>query len=205
MATLGQYFIFPLVWILSKLFLGDVVFKGEEHLDSMAHKPVIIIANHISSYDSFLLRLSRYWKHLHVYFMGVTKFESKKLQFLSDIGIIPLVYKLFGVFTVIPGLGLEKNLKIPKILLAKNNGVFIFPEGYINRSEELLPFKKGAAVLAIATGAQILPIGFRDMRRKGKTKVIITIGEPVSFPKGTNVGEATEKLQDIIFQILALR
>lgn len=202
MATFGQYFVFPVVWILSKLFLRKVEIVGEEHLKASLGKPAVLVANHISPFDSFLLRLTRHWKDLRVYFMGVTKFKSSQLQFLSDIGVISIVYKLFGVFTVVPGLGLEKNLQIPKAILARGDSVFIFPEGSINTSGELLPFKRGAAVLAISTGVPIIPIGFRSSG-EGRKSVSITIGKPIVFSADTDPEVASRRLRDAVEMLVA--
>ena len=204
MATIGQYLIFPVVWILSKIFLCEVVFHGEEHFRDMAGKPAILIANHISLYDSFLLRLSSHWKRLHVYFMGVTKFNIPQMQWLWNIGIIPIVYKLFGVFTVIPGKGLDKNLMVPKAILSRGDAVFIFPEGSINTSGTLMPFKKGAAVLAISTGVPIIPIGFRVINKSTRRSIIISIGEPITFSSDSDSDVVSRQLEVRIGELVTV-
>lgn len=201
MGTIAQYLIFPIVWILSKIFFIQVVFDGEENFSYIVDKPAIIIANHISFYDSFLLRLSVYWKKFRVYFMGVRKFNSATLQFLNFIGLIPIVYYLFGVFTVTPGLGLDRNLDVFKRILSQNSAVFIFPEGSINTKTTLVPFKRGAAVLAIQTGVSVLPVGFYREKLGGRDKIKISIGNPMVFKQSDSVDEVNKQLQDSVAKL----
>lgn len=198
MGTLAQYLVLPIVWIFSKLFSNSVEFIGEDNFSEAVRRPTIIVANHISAYDSFLLRLSKYWVKMRVYFMGVKKFNSWQLTFLAKIGIISLVYNFFGVFVVTPGIGLEKNLEVSKKILKQKGNIFIFPEGSINRTDSLLPFKRGAAALAIATQTPILPIAFRVIPAQKGKKTIITIGKPIIFPKDMDYQLATDELQSII-------
>lgn len=76
-------------------------------------RPFIIVANHTNFYDSFIFRIVFGFKYLPLRFMAVTKFDWDFLNKLADCGIINFVYSLFGVFTVTPGLGIEKNLIRP--------------------------------------------------------------------------------------------
>ena len=205
MGTISQFIIFPAVWILCKLFFIKVEFRHENNFEKIVDKPSIIIANHISLYDSFLLRFSVHWKSMRVYFMGVTKFNSPHMRFLEKIGFISIVYQLFGVFTVTPGLGLEKNLAVPQKILEEGNVVFIFPEGNINTTKTLLPFKHGAAALAVKSGVPVLPIGFRDIKKEIGKKIIISIGEPVTFLPTLSYEIASNRLQMIIQDLITVK
>lgn len=202
MGRIFQYLVYPVVWGISKLFCNEIIFNNEGRLVQIVGRPAIIVANHISMYDSFLLRLSRYWMQLHVSFMGVRKFKSVPLRILNMMGIIPIIYKLFGVFTVVPGLGLEKNLQIAQEIILKNRAVFMFPEGSINTDNNLLPFKKGAAALAVATGALVLPIGYSQIRKKilGK-KITITFGEPIHVDVNSSIEDVTKEFETIIHNL----
>jgi 1-acyl-sn-glycerol-3-phosphate acyltransferase len=111
-------------------------------------------------------------------------------------GIVPLVFFFFGVFIVIPGRGLAKNLEEPKRLLAKGKHIFIFPEGSMNVEGEIQPFKLGAAVLARETGMPVLPISYKIVREPGKRKkILITLGEAMSFDMSQTAEEIRDAMQ----------
>jgi 1-acyl-sn-glycerol-3-phosphate acyltransferase len=86
--------------------------------------------------------------------------------------------------------------------------LIVFPEETRTRTGELLPFKAGAALLAIRSGLPILPIGiggtFGILRRGGFTvtpsEVAIAVGEPmpVAGLSGRERGELTERLRERI-------
>ncbi len=202
MNRISQFLVFPIVWFFSTFFFR-VEFINEEGLAKAIGKPMIIIANHISFYDSFLLRLNKHWTSLSVFFMGVVNFNAWQMRFLYRIGLIKLVYTFFGVFVVKPGLGIDKNLGIPKKLLLKNNQVFIFPEGSVNKSGMLLQFKKGTATLSIASGVGILPIAFKNIYELGKKKrIVINIGDIITLSKETDSIEATRFIQNKFIELL---
>jgi 1-acyl-sn-glycerol-3-phosphate acyltransferase len=64
--------------------------------------------------------------------------------------------------------------------LARGRSLVIFPEETRTRTGELLPFKKGAALLALKSGAPILPVGIAGTRRVlPRTTLLPTKGEVV--------------------------
>jgi 1-acyl-sn-glycerol-3-phosphate acyltransferase len=84
------------------------------------------------------------------------------------------------------------SLAEAKELFESGTHVWISPEGTRSRSGQLLPFKKGGFVLALETGAPILPISLRGTRdaltAKGLrsvpgARVTVTIHPPVDPKK----------------------
>jgi 1-acyl-sn-glycerol-3-phosphate acyltransferase len=71
--------------------------------------------------------------------------------------------------------------------LRHGRSLIVFPEETRTRTGELLPFKAGAALLAIRSGLPLLPVGiagtFRIQRRGGfsitPSAVAVAIGEPI--------------------------
>jgi len=203
MNRISQYLVYPIVRFISILFF-DVEFENFDGFVPIIGKPAIIIANHISFYDSFLLRLNRHWTSLDVYFMGVTHFNALYMRILWYTGIVPVVFFLFGVFTVIPGRGLDKNLEAPRKLLGKGKHIFIFPEGSMNNTGKLKPFKIGTATLASMTGISVLPISYKKVFEVGKRrKIIITLGEIMNFAQGMSPEIINDQLEDRVRQMLA--
>ncbi len=70
----------------------------------------------------------------------------------------------------------------------KDRAVLIFPEGTRADSDDLLPFKKGGFVLAIKSGAPIVPVGIGGTRavlprgnwvKRRNAKIALVVGEPI--------------------------
>jgi 1-acyl-sn-glycerol-3-phosphate acyltransferase len=202
--------VYPIIRFLS-LFFITVEFRNPDGMAKIVGKPAVIIANHIAPYDSFLLRLNKHWTSLSVFFMGVTRFNALHMRILWYTGIIPVIFFLFGVFVVVPGRGLEKNLEAPRDILAKggNRQVFIFPEGSMNTTGVLKPFKAGAATLISMTGVPVLPISYKVIRTTGirtkitRQKIIITIGEVMDFVQGTDPLVINQQLEGRVVEMLA--
>ena len=85
--------------------------------------------------------------------------------------------------------------------LRGGRSVVVFPEETRARSEELLPFKKGAALLALRSGLPLLPLGIAGTRRilpreslvMSPGRAVVCVGEPLQ-PE-TNRKDLTEKLR----------
>jgi 1-acyl-sn-glycerol-3-phosphate acyltransferase len=203
MNRLSQYLCFPVVWLLTKPFFS-VEFRNATGFKTVIGKPAIIIANHISFYDHFLLRLNPDWTKLDVFFMGVTKFNHWYMKLMWYTGIVPLIYFFFGVFLVVPGRGIAKNLEEPKRLLGKGKHVFIFPEGSMNTEGVMQPFKSGAAVLASDTGMPALPISYKLVCEPGaRKKIVITLGEVMSFAQGQDPETIKTAMENRVREMLA--
>jgi 1-acyl-sn-glycerol-3-phosphate acyltransferase len=68
--------------------------------------------------------------------------------------------------------------------LAGGRSLVIFPEETRTRTGELLPFKKGAALLAIRSGLPILPIGLAGTRRVLSRESFVPTAGPVVLAAG---------------------
>lgn len=156
-----QFFSWIILWPLFRIFFKIKV-NGRENLRGL-RAPHIIISNHSYFFDSFLFRIAMGSKinMLPMRFMAVNKFNSKRLNFLQKIGILPIIYSLFGVFVVEHGLGLNKNLKRAREIIKNGGNVAMFPEGHMNKQPEVALFRRGVSALALSTGAPVLPLAIR--------------------------------------------
>lgn len=183
--------------------LYNVRISGRENLRKVT-APFIIAVNHVGFLDSFMFRLILGLRtpHLPLRFMGVNKFDWKRLNFLNEAGIIPFIYGLFGVFTVTPGLGLAKNLEEAGRIIAGKGVVVIYPEGKIGMAGTVAPFRRGAAVLASETGAPIMPVSFR-LGRRGfpRRPFTVNIGELIRVPAGADPDKITESLRNAVVSL----
>lgn len=202
MAKISQFLLWPMVYIFCKIICKTHI-SGRENLKKI-NKPFIIVSNHFSFYDSFLFRfiLGFSTPNLPLRFMAVTKFNWSFLNFLSGIGLIRFIYKIFGVMVVTPGLGIEKNLKEAKQAISNGQNVVIYPEGSISTKDNVAPFKKGAAILAIESNAPILPVCFNMFKKsKSRNRLFINIGEPIKVSNELNPETFTIYLHDIISKL----
>ena len=128
---ISQFLTWPIAFLYFH-FLYRVNIHGRENLKK-GEDPFIIIVNHISFADSFLFRLILGFStpHLPLRFMAVRRFSWRWLNFLADIGVIDFIYGIFGVFVVVPGLGIEKNLEEAKRIIGRKGNIVIYPEGKI--------------------------------------------------------------------------
>ena len=198
-ARLTQYITWPLLAILFHVFY-DLRIKGRENFRSL-NEVFMIVANHVDFYHSFAFRLvlGLLTPHLPLRFMAVTKFEWRSLNFLHTIGIIDFIYSLFGVFTVVPGLGINNNLKKAKNIIKARGNVVIYPEGKINTTGQIGSFKKGAAVLFQQTGVKIVPVSFRLGRRNFWWRELsINVGQPLKLSVNESADKITERIREAV-------
>ncbi|MEI6304644.1 MAG: lysophospholipid acyltransferase family protein [Candidatus Taylorbacteria bacterium] len=187
---ISQFLTWPIAFVYFHLFYRLRV-NGRENFKNVS-SPFIIIVNHFSFVDSFLFRLILGFAtpHLPLRFMAVEKFSWRWLNFLSDIGVIPFIYSIFGVFVVVPGLGLHKNLEKARKIIGKKGNIVIYPEGKIVKDNVIAPFKSGAAVLAIETNTPVVPVSLRLGRRKWVRKeLVVNVGEAMLVSNGSNIDE----------------
>jgi 1-acyl-sn-glycerol-3-phosphate acyltransferase len=154
------------------------VVEGEEHL---LDRPAIYCVNHTSNVEPPLLfaALRRLTPRLHILY----KAELRKLPILN------LGFDLVGFIPVDRG-NREQTTRAVNLAVARLNAggsFFVFPEGTRSRTGELLPFRKGAFVMAIRAGVPIVPVaisGARDAMKKGSpiirpAMVRLRLGTPI--------------------------
>lgn len=200
-----QFLSWPFLFFLFHLFFR-VRITGKEHFKKI-RRPFIIAANHIAWYDSFLFRLALgFWTpHLPLRFMAVRKFDWAILNILRIVGIVDFVYYLFGVFTVMPGAGIENNLKTARDIIQAGGNVIMYPEGGIVRNGTLGEFKKGTAVLTLQTRAPIILVAFRRERgARFRRRLFVNIGEPIRIPTRAAPDEITALLRHTIARLASI-
>jgi 1-acyl-sn-glycerol-3-phosphate acyltransferase len=201
-AKITQFLSWPIVFVFFRSFF-DLRIEGKENLRNI-RSPFIIVSNHISIYDSFWFRLvlGLNTPHLPLRFMAVKKFNWNFLNFLAAIGVVDIIYFLFGVFTIVKGKGLKKNLEEAEWIIKAGGNVVIYPEGKIIKSDEVGPFKNGAALLAQKTGSQVLPISFRLIKGDSfRRKLCVNIGESKDVQVDGKIENITEDLRKAVISL----
>ena len=187
-------------WSVLNLRLCGVrlVVEGHEHV--LRGSPQIFAANHQSAIDIIALAAS-----LPVPFRFVAKAELFDLPFLGwhmrRAGYIAIVRES-------PRAAARTLLKAADKLRSGVNAV-IFPEGTRGETEELLPFKGGGFLLAVRSGAPIVPVGIwgtRAILAKGRLRLnpgpaALVIGPPIA--SGGFAGSDRDRLAESVREALA--
>lgn len=170
----------PRRWARAILRAAGVRVETENLERIVPDRPQVLVANHTSYFDVFVL-------------MGIV---PGKLRFVGkrELTKVPLFGRAWlacGHISIDRG---DTTSALESLALARRRlemdrpTVVLFPEGTRSPSGELRAFKKGAFVLAIQTGAEIVPAsitGAREIMRKGSwlirtgRTVRVRFGEPL--------------------------
>ena len=105
-----------------------------------------------------------------------------------------------------------ESAKLATENLRRGKSYVVYPEGTRSKTGGLLPFKKGAFMMAIDAGVPVVPItisGATKIMPKGQIKIFpstvhVTIHEPISVEgySRENIAELMEKTRERIFSAL---
>jgi 1-acyl-sn-glycerol-3-phosphate acyltransferase len=127
-----------------------VIVKGRENIEK--GQSYIIIANHKSAYDIFVL-----YGFIGIDFKWVMKKEIKKIP---GVGFGSKAVGHIFIDRSSTKSAIE-TIEAAKSKIKGGTSVVFFPEGTRSRSTELLPFKKGAYRFAFDLGLPLLPVTIR--------------------------------------------
>ena len=158
-------------WLVQKIcFRTKVYYENNEVQGRRIKGPAIIISNHTSVFD-YAVFLFVFWSRTLRYQMAEILFQKKLLAlFLKCMGgiYVDRTSHDFGF------------LSKCETILNKGGVVGIFPEGRIpdKGDERPLPFKVGAAQLALTTNVPIIPI-YTNGSYFSKDRARVIIGTPI--------------------------
>lgn len=190
---LVQLTIGPLVRLLWRLRVS-----GDER---MPQGPVILVANHESILDPFFVGAA---------FRRPLRFVTKRELYVGPLGW--LLDRLGGI-RIERGRGDLAALARAEEALRRGDVVVLFPQGTtIPRGER--PWLRGAARLALATGAPILPVAIVDSEKAlrpvkvkvGFPRVKVLVGDPIVVTPGqATIAVARELTERIRLAVDELR
>ncbi len=190
----------PLFFVVYK-FLYKLEARGVENVSEI-QKPILIISNHRSINDPWLIGASLpvFSNFFPLRYIGGTRFNPPLIWFYK-IGIISFIYWLFGAFALSNEGTLEDKIQPAIKLLKQGNAVIIFPEGgRKSRSGILGEFKKGAAEIFLKTGVPILPVSIKKLNEHSRV-LCVTFGK--SFVPVSNTAEGvTRELYTKVVELL---
>ena len=168
-------------------FRPSVRYRDKEKIKSLKDKPVIFIFNHTSYYDGILASvITRKFRPYTV--VAKDWYDKKGINFFIRLNrSIPIDRKNPDAEWFLTA---EKMIKL-------GHSVCIFPQGSISRGGETKPYHPGFAMLAMSTGAPVVPVAIGEKYRIifGKRQKIL-FGEPVycAVPENTRRSTAARQI-----------
>ncbi len=201
------HILYSIVWLLSWVFIHIVCryrVENREHLQHIAaSQPVLIVSNHLSWYDPLLLGLvfpRRVW-----FFTKVEAFRW------------PIVGRLIRAteqIAVHRGEGDRVALERAVSYLRENKALVVFPEGTVERQEQMIAAHTGVAVIAVRANALVVPVALTGSRRilrshgGWRPRVCLSIGMPYipvlpeGSPRKVGMQAITDEMMDKIAHML---
>jgi long-chain acyl-CoA synthetase len=195
----------PVRWLRRGLMTGlvfpllrigyTVDVRGREHLRGL-NEPCLIISNHNMHLDQSMLLRSMpagFRQRVTIAAAASDIFGNRLRGFFASLlgNAFPFAKE---------GSGVRESLEYVAKMLDEGWNVLIFPEGKLTVVGPMQPFKSGTGLLAVETGAPVLPMRI-DVLRPGfyegkwlphpRARVRVNIGAPVRFAPGTSFTEAT--------------
>ena len=160
----------------------------------------IIISNHTSVWD--------YAEYLFVFFFRTLRAQMAEVLFEKK--PLGLFLKMMGGIRVNRGANDFACVTKSEKILEKGGVVLIFPESRLplKGEERPLPFKPGAAYLALLSGAPVVPV-FTNGRYFSKKRARVIIGRPIyardliddSLSEKENLARITDIMRDRIISL----
>lgn len=155
-----------------------VVVENPERI--VLDRPQILVVNHVSWFDVLAVL---------GYLPGPHRFVAKKE--LASVPVFGPAWRACGHISIDRQ---DRNSAIRSLERARREleegspTVILFPEGTRSASGELRPFKKGAFMLSLQTGAEIVPaavLGTREIMPKGS--LLVRTGRTIRFRIGAPI------------------
>jgi 1-acyl-sn-glycerol-3-phosphate acyltransferase len=184
----------PVYTILERLLrpILMVVYRvritGREHVPEAG--PCVLAANHVSVMDGF--------------FLGIAVTRQVRFMAKAELHRVPIVKQILegaGAFPVERGADAGRAVAAGVKLLEQGAVVGVFPEG-TSLPDRKRGYKRGAARLALATGAPLIPVALvgTHLTLEPRThrirlpRVQIVIGEPLRVELQESTEEAATEL-----------
>jgi 1-acyl-sn-glycerol-3-phosphate acyltransferase len=191
------------VYVFSKI-AWRIKFCGTENIPQNSSRGLLVTPNHQTYFDPF-------WVVVPI---------KRKLRFMAwdkacERKIIGGLMKFFGAFPVNIEHGGKESYKKSLEILREGGTLIIFPEGSREFADgKILPFKSGAARIAIGADVPILPVTIRganrvwsqEMKRPKLFRKIEIIYHPIiqtNLPEGETEREYAIKLTTEMEKVIA--
>jgi long-chain acyl-CoA synthetase len=209
----------PLTW-----FLAAPRISKQRAID-VSTGPMLIIANHISSYDGPLVQYAlpgQLRRHIAAAMSG--EMLDDMLHFrnpergprygkFSPFGPIAwfLITTLYNVFPLPRTRDFQRSFTHAGHALDRGYNVLVFPEGTRSEAGKLAAFRQGIGLLVKQSNVPVLPVallGLGELKQTGRGwfrsgKIEIRVGKPIHFDRDVTEAQITEQLHAETERLLA--
>ena len=176
----------PLLVLYIKLYKPTVI-----NSKAIKESGSAILAGNHTSYNDPLLVAYATKRQVH-FFAKDSLYKGLKKVIFKGLGIIPVNRKIKD----------RNSLNMGIKVLNNNLVVGIFPEGTINKTNDvIMPFKYGAVKMAKETNATIVPFAITHKYKLLKKSVKIEFGDPYNV-KDNDLTIENEKLMKIVSNLI---
>ena len=179
-------FVRPLLVLYIKLYKPTVI-----NSKAIKESGSVILAGNHTSYNDPLLVAYATKRQVH-FFAKDSLYKGLKKVIFKGLGIIPVNRKIKD----------RNSLNMGIKVLNNNLVVGIFPEGTINKTNDvIMPFKYGAVKMAKETNATIVPFAITHKYKLLKKSVKIEFGDPY-IVEDNDLTIENEKLMKIVSNLI---
>ena len=200
----------PLLRFMTKM-------RVRNRIARLPDSPVLIVANHITSYDAVFLLYAlpgRLRRRVAMAMQGemIMDWRRRRNQgnwFLNLIAPVEyfLVTALFNIFPLPRTSGFRRSFRHAGEAVDRGYSVMVFPEGRLSEDGTPQPFKTGAGLLWQELGIPALPMrlyGLGEIKaRRGRWfrtgEISVSTGEIIPLPVDYSPEELTELLRQGVF------
>jgi long-chain acyl-CoA synthetase len=212
----------PLVWLLASPRV--VAPEGLNAAALGADGPLLIIANHVTTFDGPLVQcaLPRALRQRMAMVMSgemledYRHFRNPEPQHPSGRFFLPgplfyfLLTALFNVFPLPRRRDFLHSFAHAGLAMDRGFNVLVFPEGTRSAEGKLAPFRPGIGLLAKQCGAMVLPVALRGLgelkageRRWFRSGTIeVRVGQPLRLSPGESEAAITARLHDAVERLM---
>ncbi len=207
----------PLVWLLAA---PRVVRQKTDLPPEPLEGPLLIVANHVTSYDTALVLYAlppRLRRHVAIAMSGEMLLAFRKgrpqqefsLRLLGPFAYLA-VTALFNVFPLPRSSGFRRSFAHAGEALDHGYSVLIFPEGHRSEDGRLHAFRPGIGLLASQSRVPILPIaleGLGELKREKSgwfrsRKLAVHIGGMVPIKENAEPAELSRALEQKVRELM---
>lgn len=209
----------PLVW-----FLANPRVDRPVDLELQVHEPILIIANHITTYDGPLIQYAlpgSLRRHIAAAMSGEMLDDFRHFRNPEwppgKHGFYPfgplawlLITGLFNVFPLPRLRNFQRSFAHAGEALDRGYNVLVFPEGTRSAEGQLAPFRSGIGLLVRQAHTAVLPVALRglgELKARGRGwfrsgKLQVRVGKPIRFAPEATESEITARLHEEVARLL---
>ena len=210
----------PLVW-----FLAGPRVERPTDLAQQIQEPVLIIANHITTFDGPLIQYAlpgSLRRNIAAAMSGEMLDDYRHFRNpewppgkrgIYAVGPLAwlLVTGLFNVFPLPRLRDFQRSFAHAGEALDRGYNVLVFPEGTRSAAGQLAPFRPGIGLLVRQAHTAVLPIALRglgELKARGRGwfrsgKLEVRVGQPIRFAPEATEAEITARLHQDVAKLLA--